>query len=91
MTAHVGVVRSAEGLRAALEFIEHLAAEAEPSSPMANMAETARLMAVCAFSREESRGGHYRTDFPALAAEARRSMITLSAAHSLSADAIGGV
>jgi L-aspartate oxidase len=90
MTADVGVVRSADSLRKALAFIEDLAAEAEPSSPLGNMAEAARFMAVCAFYREESRGGHFRDDFPDLAPEAKRSMITLSAAKALSLKALGG-
>jgi L-aspartate oxidase len=90
MTAHVGVVRSAASLRTALAFIEKLSAEAAPSSPLANMAEAARFMAVCAFYREESRGGHYREDFPETSPEARRSMITLSAARTLSFEALAG-
>ncbi len=90
MTAHVGVVRSGDSLRKALAFIERLAAEASPSSPLANMAETARLMAVSAFYREESRGGHYRTDFLETLSKARRSMITLSAARTLSEQALEG-
>jgi L-aspartate oxidase len=88
MSAHVGVVRSAQSLMMALEFIEGLSAEAAPGSPLANMAETARFMAVCALIREESRGGHYRSDFPELAGEARRSFVTLSAARVLSAEAL---
>jgi L-aspartate oxidase len=91
MTAHVGVVRSAQSLRTALAFIEDLAEEAPPSSPLANMAEAARFMAVCAFYRQESRGGHYREDFPQTGLEARRSMITLSAARALSLEALGGL
>jgi L-aspartate oxidase len=55
------------------------------------MAEAARFMAVCAFYRKESRGGHYREDFPQTGPEARRSMITLSAARALSLEALGGV
>jgi L-aspartate oxidase len=90
MSAHVGVVRSAQSLVTALDFIERLGMAAAPSSPLSNMAETARLMAVCALAREESRGGHYRSDFPELAGEARRSLITLSAAQVLSAQALGG-
>jgi L-aspartate oxidase len=88
MTAHVGVVRSAASLLAALDFIERLDAEAAPASPLANMAQTARFMAVCALAREESRGGHTRTDFPDTADTARRSMVTLSAARALSAQAL---
>ena len=89
MSAHVGVVRSAESLVTALDFIERLSAEAATSSPLANMAEAARFMTICALAREESRGGHYRSDFPDLADEARRSFITLSAARVLSAEAMG--
>ncbi len=89
MTAHVGVVRSAESLMAAMHFIEELAAGAVPSSPLMNMAQAARFMTVCAFYREESRGGHYREDFPEPGAEARRSMTTWSAARALSDEALG--
>ena len=84
MSADVGVVRSAGSLLKALNFIESLHAEVAPSSPLGNMAETARFMAVCALVREESRGGHYRSDFPDLAGEARRSLVTQSAAMALS-------
>ncbi len=89
MTAHVGVVRSAESLITALHVIEGLADDAAPSSPLANMAQAARFMAVCALTREESRGSHSRTDFPATAEAARRSFVTLSAARALSADLAG--
>jgi L-aspartate oxidase len=88
MTAHVGVVRSAAGLRTALRFIETLASDADIHSPLGTMAETARLMTVCAFYREESRGAHYRSDFTETSGEARRSMITLNAARTLSEEAI---
>ncbi len=91
MTAHVGVVRSAEGLLTALRFIEELAEEAAPSSPLMNMTQTARFVTVSAFYREESRGGHYRTDFPDVGQERRRSMITWNAARALSEEALGGV
>jgi L-aspartate oxidase len=90
MSARVGVVRSAAGLRAALRVIEAMAAEAAPSSPLANMAEAARFMAVCGYYREESRGAHYRQDFPETGADARRGMITLSAARALSQEALLG-
>jgi aspartate oxidase len=45
-------------------------------------------MAVCGLYREESRGAHYREDFPETGADARRSMITLSAARTLSQEAL---
>jgi L-aspartate oxidase len=88
MSADVGVVRSAAGLVAALAFIEETAHAAPRFSPLANMAEAARLAAVCAFYRQESRGGHYREDFPDTGTEARRSMITSSAAQALASEAL---
>jgi L-aspartate oxidase len=43
-----------------------------------NMATTALLVAVGALTRRESRGGHYRSDFPQMAPGlARRSRCTL--------------
>jgi DNA-directed RNA polymerase omega subunit len=45
---------------------------------LANMALTARLVTASALLRTESRGGHYRRDFPdADPAQAHRSFITL--------------
>ncbi|WP_080512101.1 hypothetical protein [Mesorhizobium japonicum] len=38
------------------------------------------MMAIAAMRRKESRGAHYRTDFPHPAPDARRSEITLEAA-----------
>ena len=90
MTARLGVVRSAESLKSALQHIEDLHLEVPQSSPLANAAETARYMAVSAFFRQESRGGHYRSDFPEPAEEARRSMITLSAVRALSEEILEG-
>jgi L-aspartate oxidase len=90
MTAHLGVVRSAASLRTALAFIEDLGATAAPSSPLVNIAETACMMAVSGYFREESRGGHYRSDFPELKAEARRSMISSSAAKALAEEILQG-
>jgi L-aspartate oxidase len=90
MTAHAGVVRSAESLHAALAFIEDLSLSARPSSPLANIAETARMMTVSAYFRDESRGGHYRSDFPELKTAARRSMITSSSAKALAEEILQG-
>lgn len=86
MTAHVGVIRSAASLIAALRGIEKLAAASPASSPLANMTDAARFMAVAALRREESRGGHYRSDFPRAAKDARRSFLTLAEAREASAE-----
>lgn len=43
-----------------------------PSHELANLLLAGRLMAEAALVREESRGAHYRTDFPEARAEWRR-------------------
>jgi L-aspartate oxidase len=66
----VGIVRSGGGLRSALEELGELGRSAEPSraatppGPVANGVLTASLIARSALTRTESRGAHYRADFP---------------------------
>lgn len=71
----VGIVREAEGLTAALEEINSLskqvsAFKARTVSELAELLEVknslllARMIATSALMREESRGDHYRADFP---------------------------
>src|ERR1019366_3646022 len=56
-----GIVRSAEGLREAAAQLERLA----PESPEErNVRQVAWLIARCALAREESRGAHFRIDYP---------------------------
>jgi L-aspartate oxidase len=86
MTANAGVVRSAESLFTALELVERLASLAAPRSPLANMTDTARFVIIAALHREESRGSHYRTDFPTLGTTVRRSFLTHAPALQLSAN-----
>jgi L-aspartate oxidase len=65
MTEHVGVERDAAGLRHALRRIGELEATAEQvTSAYLNMTASATMVAAAALMRTESRGGHYRTDFP---------------------------
>jgi L-aspartate oxidase len=60
-----GISRTARGLRTCLSVVaeihERLPAGATEER---NVAETARLVAEAALLRRESRGGHYRSDFP---------------------------
>ncbi len=92
MTNHVGVMRDAEGLRFALREIARVEAESGkaetgPSQAMLNMTATATLIAASALLRHESRGGHFRTDYPeANPAMAARSHITLSEALNVRAN-----
>jgi L-aspartate oxidase len=78
MTKYVGVQRSAKGLRTALAALKDLDATAGNDTVLSNMILTARLIAAAALTRKESRGGHYRTDYPAAdPAFAKRTFITM--------------
>lgn len=86
MTRHVGVLRDQAGLAEALKVIMALRdkAIAERSADLRNRTEAALLIAASAFARRESRGGHFRTDYPKPdAAQARRSFITLADAEKI--------
>ena len=70
MWQRVGVVREGAGLKHAIQQLEELAPRvAHPQTRRAheaqNMLASGLLMARSALAREESRGAHYRTDFPA--------------------------
>ncbi len=78
MYANVGLVRSDTSLRTALSRIAALnAAHEEQSIELRNLLTVARLIAHAALARKESRGSHYRTDYPnADDAFAKRSFTT---------------
>jgi L-aspartate oxidase len=81
MSAHVGVIRDEDGLSRALAKIMDI--ERKASSPaLRNMATAALLVTAAAWKRPESRGAHFRSDYPAAdPAQARRSFITLDEAR----------
>lgn len=80
MTDHVGVLRDETGLQRALAGIARIESGAT-SETLRNMTATATLIAATALLRRESRGGHFRTDFPqADPAWAHRSRLTLTEA-----------
>jgi L-aspartate oxidase len=65
----LGLERDAAGLRALLDWLEAPRPEVEALRGRAgaearNLADVARAMGRCALFREESRGGHFRSDFP---------------------------
>ena len=81
MDEQVGVVRDAAGLEQAIARLEVIRA-AEPQGPVADAATAGLLIACAALMRRESRGGHYRADYPAAdPASARRSRLTLAQAE----------
>lgn len=72
MWASAGVQRSGEALAAASEILNGWGAEAGEDR---NLLDLARVIVDAALAREESRGAHYRSDFPAPRSEyARRSI-----------------
>ncbi len=84
MDAKVGVVRDAASL---CEAIAKLRPLAEGETAAAQPARVALMIAVAAFQRRESRGGHWRSDFPAAVGdEARRSRFHLNEALMLAHD-----
>jgi L-aspartate oxidase len=83
MSRHVGVVRNAGGLAAAIGGIARIEREAK-SQLLRNMAVAALLVATAAWRRRESRGAHYREDFPqANPNEARRLSGVLADARAI--------
>src|SRR5215203_4246046 len=65
MWQHVAITRTAKGLRAALaDLIDIEQRLPAGATEEANLVQTARLITEAALLRKESRGGHYRSDFP---------------------------
>jgi len=65
MWEHAGIARTARGLRTGLERLEDIGRRLPAgATEEINMLETARLVAEAALLRKESRGGHYRADYP---------------------------
>lgn len=87
MSAKVGVIRNGVGLSEALTAIARI--ERTASSPaLCNMATAALLVAAAAWRRRESRGGHYRSDYPDPLPQARRTSLTLDEARAIAAQAV---
>ena len=74
MAAKCGVVREANGLSDLRGELDQL----EAAHGRARSLVTARLMAEAALAREESRGGHFRSDFPETGTQAARTFKTRS-------------
>jgi L-aspartate oxidase len=72
MTEHCGVRRSAAGLNQLVDIIDGLIDRVGRANPLI----AGRMIAAGALAREESRGGHFREDFPDEAAGARSSFLT---------------
>jgi L-aspartate oxidase len=65
MWEHAAIARNAEGLERCLADLNSIQARLAPgATEEINMCETASLIARSALAREESRGGHFRSDYP---------------------------
>jgi L-aspartate oxidase len=91
MTDLVGVERDATGLKEALRRIADLEAEGQGvTRAFLNMTSSATLVAAGALLRTESRGGHFRIDFPETSEQwEHHTEITLEQALALRAGVAG--
>ena len=90
MSHNVGVSRSDESLREAIRQIDGLE-KTNKSARFRNALTTAKIVAVSALLREESRGGHQRSDFPQEMDEwKKRTFITLPYANKLVGKVLDG-
>ncbi len=64
MWRHVGLERNAGGMQRALGELRQLASNQVGAGELANMLTVAELVTRAALARTESRGAHYRNDFP---------------------------
>jgi L-aspartate oxidase len=84
MTDNVGVIRDASSLSTALRTIAALEDEAGEDRRFANMLVTAKLITAAALVRNESRGAHFRSDYPQANPNlAKRSHMTLAEADAI--------
>ncbi len=72
---HAGVLRNADGLVTALNALEPLS---RSEGQAADAALVGMFIVRGALDRRESRGGHFRTDFPHRLGDARSSRLTLT-------------
>jgi len=77
LSGGAGVLRDVAGLRTTINALTPLACSRGPAS---DPALVGLMIAVAALRRRESRGAHWRTDFPSHNAEARRSILSLDEA-----------
>jgi L-aspartate oxidase len=92
MWEHVALRREAAGLEQAMERLKQLA-RSQPADPeTANMLVAAQLVASAALGRRESRGAHFRADYPAIDArlEGRHSLLTARARDIVDFARVGG-
>jgi L-aspartate oxidase len=83
----VGLERDRAGLEKALTVIAAVERAANGEPALLNMAASAKLAAAAALARHESRGGHFRSDYPQTDETGVRTYLTLSDADAIAAGA----
>ena len=79
----VGIIRSREDLTEAADILAAWQQclpqpKDRPSHELANLVVTARLVTEAALLREESRGAHFRSDFPQSSPEWQRHIVLVN-------------
>ncbi len=64
MSRHLGVVRNGETMQALLHELDELQESCPAGHAFGNKLVTAKIMTTAAIARQESRGGHFRSDYP---------------------------
>ncbi len=85
MTRLVGMERDEEGLRLALNNIASVERAGAVDPALLNMTAAAKLVAAAALGRRESRGSHFRSDYPQTDTVGKRSFLTLTDAERIAA------
>ena len=78
MMRYVGVQRHRDGLLYALSELARLQRVAHASASFSNRILAAQFITYAALQRTESRGGHFRTDFPDMLPHSRHSRFCLA-------------
>lgn len=88
MSDHVGVIRDGAGLQTALRNLASFRRDTDDPAVHA-MLDSALLITAAAFKRRESRGGHWRSDYPeASDAFAHRTFLTLDDAKTIAQETL---
>jgi L-aspartate oxidase len=66
-----------------LDVIARVEKAGNGDAGLLNVTATARLVTAAALARQESRGSHWRSDFPNTDAQGQRTVLTLAAAEAL--------
>jgi len=88
MSSQVGMERTHEGLTNALRILAEIESDEPASAGIRNIIASARFITVSALMRTESRGSHYRADYPDTNPHWRRhTLLTLKKAEAAAARA----